>query len=317
MKNSICLENEISQHNVTSFSIQGLTDIPELQFPIFIIFLLVFLIILIGNLTIFIVIMCDSNLHTPMYLFLMNLSLIDISSTSNIIPKLLNVMLTQNKAISFAGCIAQVYIFTSLTCTEILLLGAMAYDRYLAICHPLHYFILMSLRQTAALAVTAWTVGFLDTTGHASLISRLSFCASHRVDHIFCDVNSLLKISCSNTFNVEMLSIVEGAILGVPTFLFTLISYIFIISNILKIKTTEGRRKAFSTCASHLTCVTVFYVTVMGLYMRPTSSYQPKQEKYVALLFIVLVPMLNPIIYSLKNQDVKDALMKLKNKMTC
>ncbi|XP_053305952.1 olfactory receptor 1019-like [Spea bombifrons] len=193
----------------------------------------------------------------------------------------------------------------------------MAYDRYLAICHPLHYFILMSLRQTAALAVTAWTVGFLVPTGHAALISGLSFCASHLVDYIFCDITPLLKLSCSETFNVAMLSIVDGAILAFPTFLFTLISYVFIISNILKIKTTEGRRKAFSTCASHLTCVTVFYVTVMGLYMRPTSSYQPKQDKFFALLFVVLVPMLNPIIYSLKNQDVKDALMKFRNKMTC
>ncbi|XP_053305947.1 olfactory receptor 1019-like [Spea bombifrons] len=308
------LENK---KNETVFSIQGLTDIPELQFPTFLIFLLCYIIIFWGNITIFLAILSDSHLHTPMYIFLLNLSLLDISNTSNILPKILNVLLTQHKFISFLGCMSQMYFFLSLTLSEVLLLAAMAYDRYVAICHPLHYFYLMSLRHTFALATSSWGIGFLDAIGHAVSVSNLCFCASHLIDHIFCDMTPLLKISCSDTFKVEMLTFVEGAILPIPAFLLTLISYVFIISTILQIRSAEGRQKAFSTCTSHLTCVTIFYGTITCMYMRPTTSYFPKQDKFFALLFIVLIPMLNPVIYSLKNQDVKSALKKMKKKIMC
>ncbi|XP_053305936.1 olfactory receptor 1019-like [Spea bombifrons] len=301
--------------NMTDFFIQGLTDIPQFQFPIFFIFLLSYVIIFIGNITIFLVILHDSHLHTPMYIFLMNISITDIGNTSNVLPKMLNIFLTQHKTISFEGCITQLFLFICLTLTEVLILAAMAYDRYVAICHPLHYFILMSLRYTFILIVASWTISFLDTTGHAVLVSKLSFCESHLIDHVFCDLTTLLKISCSDTFKVEMLTYIEGAIFTVPAFLLTFISYIFIVSSILKIKSSEGRQKTFSTCASHLTCVAVFYGTLICLYMRPTSSYSPKQDKFFALLYIVLIPMLNPVIYTLKNQDVKEALKKLTSKV--
>ncbi|XP_053305955.1 olfactory receptor 1019-like [Spea bombifrons] len=305
------------QPNLTRFTIQTFTDAPELQIPIFLIFLLGYLIIILGNLTIFVVIVSEASLHTPMYLFLMKLSLLDISCASNILPNMLHMLLTQHKTISFVGCITQVYFFISLTCTEVLLLGAMAYDRYLAICHPLHYFMLMSFRHCALLIMAAFTIGFIDPMGHAVFISKLYFCASHLIDHFFCDVSPLLKLSCSDTSRVEMLTFVEGTFIVFPNFLLTLISYIFIIATILKIKSAEGRQKAFSTCTSHLTCVIMFYGTILCLYMRPTSSYSPKQDKFFALLYVVLVPMLNPVIYSLKNQDVKCALKKLKNKIIC
>ncbi|XP_053305939.1 olfactory receptor 1019-like [Spea bombifrons] len=310
------MKSQEDKQNVTEFLIQGLIDIPELQPPIFFLFLLSYIIILLGNMTIFVLILSNSRLHTPMYFFLMNLSLTDIGNTSNILPKILNILLTQHKTISFVGCIAQMYVFMSLTITDALILTAMAYDRYVAICHPLHYFIFMSLRHTLILAFVSWTIGFLDPAGHATLISNLSFCDSHLIDHIFCDITPLLKISCSDNFKVEMLTFIEGALFAVLAFLLTFLSYAFIVTSVLKIKSSEGRRKTFSTCISHLTCVTVFYGTLISLYMRPSSDYSPKHDKFFALLYIVLIPILNPVIYTLKNQEIKNTLRKLVNKMT-
>ncbi|KAM8924801.1 olfactory receptor-like protein COR4 [Pelodytes ibericus] len=304
-------------NNITVFLIQGFTGNPDLQLPVFFCFFLSYCFIVCGNLTIFVLIMTDSRLHTPMYIFLMNLSIIDIANASNILPKLLYILLTQRKTISFLECIIQMYLFLSLTLTEILLLASMAYDRYVAICHPLHYFILMSLRRTVLMSVAAWTVSFLDPIGHAVVVSKLSFCSSQFIDHFFCDMSPLLKLSCSDTSNVDLLNLFEGALLGVPAFLVTLVSYVFIITTILKIKSTEGRQKAFSTCTSHLTCITIFYGTLLCLYMRPISSYSPKQDKYFALLYVVCIPLLNPVIYSLKNQEVKNALKKFWNKVAC
>ncbi|KAM8924696.1 olfactory receptor 5AR1-like [Pelodytes ibericus] len=308
---------KVVHYNVTGFTIQGLTDISQLQLPMFIIFLLFYIIIILENLSICGAIIVDSHLHTPMYMFLSSLSWIDIMCASNILPNLLHMLLLQEKTISFLGCITQMYFFMSITSTEVLVLGAMAYDRYVAISFPLHYFILMSLRKCTAILITAWSIGFIDPMGHAALVSKLSFCTSHLIDHFFCDLNPLLKLSCSDISHLEYLNYIEGSLLGLSTFLLTLISYIFIISAILKIKSVEGRQKAFSTCTSHLTCVTIFYGSILCLYMRPTSNYSPKQDKFFALLYSIVVPILNPVIYSLKNQDVKNALKKVKNKVAC
>ncbi|KAM8924796.1 olfactory receptor 5AR1-like [Pelodytes ibericus] len=302
-------------NNISIFIIQGFTDNPDLQHPVFLCFFLIYCFIVYGNLTIFVVIMTDSRLHTPMYIFLMNLSIIDIANASNILPKLLYILLTQCKTISFVECILQLYVFLCLTSTEVVLLAFMAYDRYVAICHALHYFILMSLRRTVLMSVTVWTVGFLDSIGHTAVVAKLSYCSSQNIDHFFCDVTPLIKVSCSDTSNINILNLINGALLALPAFLITLVSYVFIITTILKIKSTEGRQKAFSTCSSHLTCITVFYMTIMCLYMRPSSSYSPKQDKYFSLLFVVCIPLLNPVIYSLKNQEVKNALKKFLNKM--
>ncbi|XP_071985512.1 olfactory receptor 5AR1-like [Engystomops pustulosus] len=310
------LQNDPSLNfNGTDFIIEGLSNAPKFQYLGFIVFLLIYLVIIFGNASISSVICWDSRLHTPMYFFLMNLSIIDIVYTSTILPKLLNVLITKNNTISFWGCIYQMYFFLAMACAEVLLLAAMAYDRYVAICHPLHYMALMSLRQSAGLAVTAWSIGFLDPSGHAVLISRLTFCASRLIDHFFCDVIPLLKISCSDTSKVELINYLEGSLILSSAFVLTLVSYIFIISTIVKIKSTEGRRKAFSTCSSHLTCVVVFYGTIICLYMRPTTSYTPKQDKFISLLYAVLIPVLNPVIYSLKNQEMKSAFMKLKSQL--
>ncbi|XP_072280984.1 olfactory receptor 5AR1-like [Pyxicephalus adspersus] len=298
--------------NPAYFTIEGLSDIPELRFPVFFVFLFIYLIIIFGNSSIFCLICCNSHLHTPMYFFLMNLSVIDIAYTSSILPKLINMLMTKDNKISFWGCIYQMYFFLAMACAEILLLAAMAYDRYVAICHPLHYFILMSPKQSAGLAVTAWTVGFVDPSGHAVLISKLSYCASNLIDHFFCDIIPLLKISCSDNSEVELKNYIEGGLIVFAAFMLISVSYIFIISTIMKIKSAEGRRKAFSTCSSHLTCVVIFYGTMICLYMRPTTSYTPKYDKFIALLYAVLIPVLNPVIYSLKNQEIKSAFRKLK-----
>ncbi|KAM4637005.1 olfactory receptor 8D4-like [Discoglossus pictus] len=300
------LEN---QDNGTEFLMKGFTDIRELQVPLFILFLIIYLMILLGNLTVFAVISLNPKLHTPMYIFLMNLSFIDIWFTSTILPAVLHMLYTQHTTISFSGCMTQLYFYASLACSEVFLLAAMAYDRYIAICHPLHYVMRMSLRHCVQSLIAVWSVGFLQCTGQTVLISKLSFCASNLIDHFFCDVAPLLNLSCNDTFYVELLDYIEGSLMTFNSFLLTVISYIFIISAILNIKSSHGRHKAFSTCASHLTCVIMYYGTIICLYMKPTSSYSPSRDKFFALVYIVLNPLLNPVIYTLKNKEFQDAIM--------
>uniref|UniRef100_A0A803JL78 Olfactory receptor n=1 Tax=Xenopus tropicalis TaxID=8364 RepID=A0A803JL78_XENTR len=290
------------------FIIQGFSEIPEHQTSLFVLFLGIYLIILLGNLIIFLVISCNPHLHTPMYIFLQNLSLIDISFSSNILPNLLHILLTQQNNISFLGCMTQMYLFASLASSEYLLLAAMAYDRYVAICDPLHYIARMSRKHCAGLITSSYTVGLIV------LISKLSYCASHLINHFFCDISPLLKLSCSSTFSLELLMYIEGTLLAFNSFLLTLISYIFIISAILKIQSSEGRQKAFSTCASHLACVITLYGTLLCLYMRPTTNYSLTRDKYFSLLYIVLGPVLNPLIYTLKNREFQSSLNKMRQR---
>ncbi|XP_075697352.1 olfactory receptor 5AR1-like [Rhinoderma darwinii] len=298
--------------NRTDFIFEGLTHDPMLQYIFLVVFLIIYFIIICGNGIIFLVIWQDSRLHTPMYIFLLNLSVIDIASTSNILPKLLIMIFIKYNTISFGECITQLYLFILFVCTEVFLLAAMAYDRYLAICYPFQYIIIMSLKHTAGLSIMAWTVGLLSPVGHVTLISRMSFCASHVLSHFYCDISPLLRISCSDIHSVEMLTYAVGTLVGILTLIFTLLSYIFIILKILTIKSPGGRGKAFSTCSSHLTCVIMFYGTIMCLHMRPTSTYSLKIDKCFSLVYAALVPMLNPFIYSLKNEEVKKGLRKLK-----
>ncbi|XP_053549010.1 olfactory receptor 1F1-like [Bombina bombina] len=300
----------INQINVTGFYIQGFSELSRMQIPLFILFLTLYLGILLGNMTVFAVVSLSPHLHKPMYIFLMNLSCIDITFTTNILPKLLHVLITQHNYISFAGCMTQMSFFGSMVCSEILLLTAMAYDRYIAIYYPLYYVLRMSLRHCSVLVIATWVLGFLEFTGHAVLISKLSFCASNVIEHIFCDVTTLLKLSCSDTFKVELLSYMEGALMTVNCFIFTLVSYVFIISAILNIQSSEGRNKAFSTCSSHLTSVIMFYLTFLCLYMRPTTSYSPSRDKFFALLYVVINPLMNPFIYTLKNKEFQVSLKK-------
>ncbi|OCT69827.1 hypothetical protein XELAEV_18036752mg [Xenopus laevis] len=329
------------KENISGFIIQGFSDTPRFQISLFVLFLGIYLIILLGNLITFLVISCDPHLHTPMYIFLQNLSFIDISSTTTILPNLLHILLTQQNNISFWGCMTQMYVFMFLADSEYLLLTAMSYDRYVAICDPLHYITRMSRKHCAWLITATFTVGFVEPLSIVISISKLSYCASHLIDHFFCDgsdsvqpgrrirpnpnpdekgrilaesrtgesldVTPLLKLSCSSTFSVELFIYIVGTFLTFNSFLLPLTSYIFIISAILKIKSLQ---KAFSTCASHLTCVIILYGTAFCLYMRPTTSYSLKRDKHFSLLYIILGPVLNPLIYILKNREFQSSFNK-------
>ncbi|XP_029437096.1 olfactory receptor 1030-like [Rhinatrema bivittatum] len=291
----------------TEFIILGLSDNPQLQVPLFLVFLLIYLITLLGNLVIITATCVDPHLHTPMYFFLSNLSFIDFCCSSNIVPKLLEIFLSRNKIISYAECMVQLYFFLGFGCTEALLLSAMAYDRYAAICDPLRYFLIMNQRLCVLLAAASWIIGFLPSEMITVYVSRLSFCASNVINHFFCELMPLLKLSCSDTAIIQHIVFVIAALMAVPAFSVTLTSYSYIISSILRIRSAEGKRKAFSTCSSHLTVVSVFYLSIFFVYLRPTSSYSQEQGKILSMLYSAFTPMLNPLIYSLRNKEVKNA----------
>ncbi|XP_030044254.1 olfactory receptor 5V1-like [Microcaecilia unicolor] len=293
---------------VTEFIILGFPEFPELQIPLFLLFLLVYLIILMGNLTIITVTCLDPHLHTPMYFFLCNLSFLDISYTSITVPKLLDILLRKKQRISAVGCFAQVYLFLFSLFEELLLLTVMAFDRYVAVCHPLRYTIIMNLRLCVLLAAGCWISGFLGPLSHAVLLPHLSYCRSKEINHFFCDLSALVKLSCTSTSTVDLMTYILAVTLDLPCFILTLTSYVYIISAILRIRSSEGRRKAFSTCSSHLTVVILFYGSVFCLYLRPTSMQSVDKNKFFALLYNILVPIFNPMIYSLKNKEVHRAL---------
>nr|XP_033780927.1 olfactory receptor 1444-like [Geotrypetes seraphini] len=299
---------------VTEFIILGLSDNPRLQAPLFLVFLLIYLTTLLGNLVIITVTFNDPHLHTPMYFFLSNLSLIDICYTSVIVPKLLTIFSSGDKTISYTGCITQMYFFIGSISMEIFLLTVMSYDRYVAICHPLRYSLIMNWRVCTLMAVTSWIIAFLNSSPTTTLVSLLSFCGSNKIDHFFCDLNPLLKLSCTDTVSTQVVILIETSLLSLIPFLLTIISYVYIISAILRIRSKEGRYKAFSTCSSHLTVVSVFYVSVFSVYLTPASMSSLGLEKILSVLYTTVTPMLNPIIYSLRNQEVKNALKKLLGK---
>ncbi|XP_029435855.1 olfactory receptor 1019-like [Rhinatrema bivittatum] len=296
---------------VTEFIILGFPEYPHLQIPLFFLFLLIYLIVLMGNLTIIALTCLDSRLHTPMYFFLCNLSFLDISYTSLTLPKLLDIFLRKSQSISPQVCLTQMYFFMCFAYVEFVIISVMAFDRYVAICHPLRYSVIMNQRLCMLMATGSWILGFLEPATHTVLISCFSFCGSNEINHFFCDLSALLKLSCSSTFTIDCATYIVGGFATLPLFTVTLTSYVYIISTILRIHFKEGRHKAFSTCSSHLTVVILFYGTIMCLYLRPASMQSLDQNKLIALLYNVLIPMFNPIIYSLRNRDVKDALWKV------
>nr|XP_033780928.1 olfactory receptor 5B21-like [Geotrypetes seraphini] len=296
---------------VTEFIILGLSDNPRLQIPLFLVFLLIYFITLLGNALIIALICNDPHLHNPMYFFLSNLSLTDICCSSTIVPKLLASLMSGDKTISYAECIMQLYFFMDSTCVEIFLLTAMAYDRYAAVCHPLRYSLIMRPRVCILLAAASWTIGFVPSGTITAFVTHLSFCASKVIDHFFCELMPLLKLSCTDTSGPEITLFFEAALISLPAFLVTLISYTFIISAILRIRSAEGKRKAFSTCSSHLTVVSVYYLSLFSMYLRPTSTFSLDQGKILSVLYTTVTPMLNPLIYSLRNKEVKNALRKV------
>ncbi|KAM4702766.1 olfactory receptor 1G1-like [Rhinophrynus dorsalis] len=251
----------------------------------------------------------DPHLHTPMYFFLSNLSFLDIAYTSVTLPKLL-AMFVIGKRISFLGCILQSHFVLTFQSTEYLLLTVMAYDRFVAICHPLHYLLIMSKRICVILAVFSWMVIYFFTVPITFLISTLNFCSSWEVNHFYCDVMPLLQLSCSNIMSINVVIFTAAVLLGIPCFLLTLASYIFIVNKIMKIRSTNGKCKSFSTCSSHLTAVALLYLVLFCLYLRPPKT-SLSDGKVISLLNVAVIPMLNPLIYSFRNKDVKYALRRL------
>ncbi|KAM4641790.1 olfactory receptor 2AP1-like [Discoglossus pictus] len=304
----------MDQKNLTLLSyfiIKGISDIPELQTPIFLLILLIYLVTLSGNMTILLLICLDPQLHSPMYFFLGNLSLLDMSSTTVTLQSTLVAFVTGDNTVSFLGCMSQLFIFSCLADNELFLLTAMSYDRYVAICNPLHYPMIMRYRVCVLLVVVCCLVSLVIFTPYIVILSQYSCYVSNIINHFFCDLIPVMKLSCSDTSVLEMLLITEGMliVLLTPSSL-TFISYFFIIGTILKISSSSGRSKAFYTCSSHLTVVLLLYMTIICQYMRPISSDSLESNKLFSLFNTAIVPMLNPLIYSLKNKDVKSAVRR-------
>ncbi|XP_042329675.1 olfactory receptor 5F1-like, partial [Sceloporus undulatus] len=298
----------VNETTVTEFILLGLSSNSEAQFFLFGLFLVIYLVALIGNILILLVISLDKRLHKPMYFFLVNLSVVDIGYTTTTIPKMLINYLSQDKRISLAGCFSQMYFFISFAGIECLLLGIMAYDRYAAICHPLHYNVLLSPKMCACLAAAAWILGLSNSGVHSGLMSSLSFCQDNVIHHFFCDVPPLFQLSCSDTKVNQIVTFVVGGGVVMGPLLVILVSYVYIVLTILRMRTKEGRLKAFSTCASHLTVVGIYYGASIFTYFRPNSTYSQEQDRAMPVLYGILTPMLNPIIYSLRNKDVQGVL---------
>ncbi|XP_067389155.1 olfactory receptor 8U3-like [Emydura macquarii macquarii] len=296
---------------VTEFVLSGLTESPEMKAICFLLFLVMYLITLVGNLGMMVLIRVTPRLHTPMYYFLSNLNFVDFCYSSTITPKMLVNFLTEKRTISSGGCITQLFCFVLTASVECLLLAVMAYDRYVAICKPLLYRVIMSHRVCARLVAGSYLIGFVHALAQTISTFRLSFCSSNVINHYFCDIPPLIQLSCSDTYSNEIVLYTFGTFHGIFTSLEILISYIYIISTILRIRSTGGRRKAFSTCASHLTAVMIFYGTTVFMYVRPISSYSLDRDKVISVFYTAVIPMLNPLIYSLRNKEVKDALKRL------
>ncbi|KAM7231745.1 hypothetical protein CapIbe_016506 [Capra ibex] len=296
---------------VSEFLLLQLLIEPEHQNLFYALFLAMYVTTVLGNLLILVLICLDPRLHTPMYLFLSNLSFSDLCFSSVTMPKLLQDMQSQDPSIPYAGCLTQMYFFLFFGDLESFLLVAMAYDRYVAICFPLHYTAIMGPRLCLSLLVLSWVLTTFHAMLHTLLMARLHFCEDNVIAHFFCDMSALLKLSCSDTRVNELVIFITGGLILVIPFLLIITSYARIVSSTLKVPSARGIRKAFSTCGSHLTVVSLFYGTVIGLYLCPSANNSTVKETVMAMMYTVVTPMLNPFIYSLRNRDMKGALRRV------
>ncbi|KAM8970977.1 olfactory receptor 5B12-like [Sarcophilus harrisii] len=299
---------------VKEFILVGLTDTPELQVPLFIIFTIIYLITVVGNLGLVILILGDSNLHTPMYFFLSNLSLVDLGYFSTITPKVMAGFLPGDKTISYNGCATQMYFFVYFVTVESYLLAAMAYDRQIAVCKPLHYTTTMTSCVCASLAISSHICGFIFSSIHTGNTFSLHFCNSNMIHHFFCEIPALFVLASSVSFVHEVVVFFTVVFNASFALFFILKSYFFIFIAILKMRSAEGLQKAFSTCASHLTAVSLFYGTVIFMYLQPSSRHSLDIDKMASVFYTMVIPMLNPLVYSLRNKEVSSALRKIIDK---
>ncbi|NXL11804.1 O1019 protein, partial [Mesembrinibis cayennensis] len=300
---------------VDEFILLGITDIWELQVILFVLFLLICVTSLVGNLGMIALIRLDFRLHTPTYFFICHLSLVDIGNSSAVAPKMLVSFFEERRAISLPGCAAQMYFCGVCIITECYLLAVMAYDRYVAICNPLLYVATMSQKVCVQLTMGSYLVATVNEIVLVSSVFSLHFCGPNVINHFFCDIPPLLRLSCSSTTVHEHVCFTIGTLIALSTLVFIVVSYGYILTTVLRIRSSEGRHKSFSTCASHLTSVSVFYGTLIFVYLRPSSSYSLDQDKVVSVVYTLVIPMPNPLIYSLRNMEVKDALKRLLEKV--
>ncbi|XP_049635720.1 olfactory receptor 5B17-like [Suncus etruscus] len=299
---------------VTEFILLGLTDAPELQVPLFIVFTLIYLITLIGNLGMVMLILLDSRLHIPMYFFLSNLSLVDFCYSSTVTPKVIAGFLKGGKIISHNACAAQMFFFAVFASAENFLLSSMAYDRYAAVCKALHYTTIMTTNMCVHLVIGSYAFGLLTAAIQTRNTFSLSFCMSNVVHHFFCDIPAIMSLSCSNKDFSELVLLLFSSVYILFGIVVILISYLLIFITILKMHSAKGYQKAFSTCASHLIAVSIFYGTVMVMYLQPSSSHSMDTAKIASVFYTMLIPMLNPVVYSLRNKEIKNAITKVAEK---
>ncbi|XP_058381981.1 olfactory receptor 7E178-like [Diceros bicornis minor] len=297
--------------SVSDFLLLGLSDDLELQPLLFGLFLTMYVVTVLGNLLIILTVSSDSHLHIPMYFFLSNLSLADTSCSTTTVPKMLVNLQIHSKSITYAGCLTQMSLFSLFACWDSQLLAVMAYDRLVAICHPLHYPVIMNLHLSGLLVLVSFFLRLLDSQLHYLMMSQLTFCANVEIPHFFCDPPQLLKLACSDFSTNNILIYFIGAIFGGVPLTGILYSYTQIISSILRVSSSGGRYKAFSTCGSHLSVVCLFYGTGLGVYLSSTGSSSPRKNAVASVMYTVVTPMLNPYIYSLRNTDIKSALWRI------
>ncbi|XP_063158250.1 olfactory receptor 12D3-like [Candoia aspera] len=306
-----------NQTEVSEFILLGLSNVLELQYILFAIFLMLYLATLVGNGAIVIVVLTEQHLQSPMYFFLGNLSCLDIFHSSATVPMMLSGFLSELQTISFNGCIVQLFFFYFLGSSEAILLGVMAYDRYVAICNPLHYTIIMRKEVCILMAAASMAIGFLHALMHAVVTALLPFCGSNHIEHFVCDTKPLLKLACGSTQLSLMLLNTVTSCIAIGPFIITVLSYLYIITFLLfRMKSQSGRQKAFSTCGSHLTVVALLYVPVLLNYMLPTVGTSSQRDMILTLMYSAITPVLNPLIYTLRNQEVKMAIKKIWGKKT-
>lgn len=304
------LEQSRNYTELTDFILLGFWTSPEARVPLFLLFLFIYLVIVLGNLSMLTVIKIDSRLHTPMYFFLQNLSFLDLCYSTVIAPKALATFFSKEKKISYNECATQFFFFALFVGTEGFLLAVMAYDRFSAICSPFLYTVHMSQPACIRLVAGSYICGCINSMIQTGFTFSLRFCGENRLDHFFCDVPALIKISCVDTFVNEIVLFILSALIIISTITIILVSYAYILSTVLKIPSTHGRSKTFSTCGSHIAVVSLFYGTVFFMYAQPGSISSPEKSKIVAVFYTLIIPMLNPLIYSLRNTEVKSALKK-------
>ncbi|XP_009817988.2 olfactory receptor 4S2 [Gavia stellata] len=294
--------------SVKEFILLGLSENQRVQKICFVMFLLFYMIIVAGNLLIVITVISSQHLNSPMYFFLSYLSFVDICYSSITAPKMIADFLVENKTISFVGCIAQLFGVHFFGCTEIFILTVMAYDRYIAICRPLHYTTLMTRRTCGRMVMGSWVGGFVHSIVQTLLTTQLPFCGPNKIDHYFCDVHPLLQLACTDTYAVGIIVVANSGMITLSCFFILVVSYVVILGS-LKSQTSEGRHKALSTCGSHITVVILFFGPCTFIYIRPSSNLS--EDKSVAVFYTLITPMLNPLIYTLRNEEVKSAMRKL------